>query len=135
VSAIPTVLLKIGTPMLQESYGRKYSDERRRRWFSDEDCDLIIWSGHDGAISGFQLCYDKQTSERALTWRREVGFSHERVDSGETNPAKNQSPVLVPDGLCPIAKITEQFLSQSKKIDPIIRYFVATKLREYRGTV
>ncbi len=121
--------------MLKESYSRKKSEEGTRRWFSDDDFDLIIWSGLDGAVTGFQLCYDKQKSERALTWRQESGFSHARVDSGETNPAKNQSPILVPDGLCPIDEITGLFLLKSKEIDPIIRSFVITKLREYRGRV
>jgi hypothetical protein len=121
--------------MLQESYARKNLDDGERRWFSDDDFDLIIWSGLDGGVSGFQLCYDKQKSERALTWRQESGFSHARVDSGETNPAKNQSPILVPDGSCPIDKITELFLSKSRGIDPIIRSFVTAKLREYRGRV
>jgi hypothetical protein len=121
--------------MLREPCVRKYSDDRKRRWFSDDDFDLIIWWDNDDIISGFQLCYDKQKSERALTWRQESGFSHERVDSGETNPTKNQSPILVPDGLCPIDEITDQFLSKSKEIDPIIRSFVIVKLREFRGIV
>ena len=119
--------------MLQESYSRKHLDDGERRWFSDADLDLIVWLADDGAISGFQLCYDKQRSERALTWRRESGFVHEQVDSGETNPAKNQSPILVPDGLCPIDELTDQFLSKSRGIDPAIRSFVEAKLREYAG--
>jgi hypothetical protein len=120
--------------MLQESHHSKKSDGKKRRWFSDEDFDLIIWTGHDGTISGFQLCYDKQKSERALTWRQTSGFRHERVDSGETNPAKNQSPILVPDGLCPIDELTDLFLENSEEVDVDIRAFVETKLGEYRRT-
>ena len=133
-SATPTAD-QIGTPMLQESYARGKSDNEIRRWFSDDDFDLIVWSDHDNAVSGFQLCYDKQRSERALTWRQKYGFRHERVDSGETNPAKNQSPILVPDGVCPIVELTELFLSRSQGVDPLIRSFVTAKLREYGGIV
>jgi hypothetical protein len=121
--------------MLKESQCRQDSDKGRRRWFSDEDFDLIVWSGHDGVISGFQLCYDKQKSERALTWRQAAGFSHERVDSGETNPAKNLSPVLVPDGLCPIDEIADLFFMRSSEIDPSIRSFITEKFREYRASI
>jgi hypothetical protein len=121
--------------MLRESSSRTCFDDGKRRWFSDDDFDLIIWWGSGNVISGFQLCYDKQESERALTWRQESGFTHERVDSGETDPTKNQSPILVPDGLCPIDEITDQFLSKSKEIDPTIRSFIFAKLREFRGIV
>ena len=66
---------------------RQVPGEGFRRWFTDSDFDLIVWyegQDEDGPIAGFQLCYDKQGAERALTWRRATGFSHEKVDDGET---------------------------------------------------
>ncbi len=89
----------------------------------------------DDSIRGFQLCYDKFKTERALTWTRDKGFSHERIDDGEGNPTKNLTPVLVPDGICPIREIIELFLSQSAEIDPQVRALVLDKLREYHDTL
>src|SRR5437879_5394940 len=67
----------------------EYSDvkripgQRARRWFHSDDEDLIVWYADDGSIFGFQLYYDKQKSERALTWLPQSAFSHDRVDDGE----------------------------------------------------
>jgi len=80
------------------------SDEKgglRRKWFSDANWDLIVWLSGPGEIWGFQLCYDRARDERALTWTRETGYSHDRIDDGEGNPTKNRTPVLVPNGVFP----------------------------------
>ncbi len=117
--------------MLKESSFTTYPAQDGRRWYSDNYFDLIVWTGPDSSISGFQLCYDKYRTERAVTWTKETGYSHERVDDGEWNPAKNLTPILVPDGLCPIGEIIDLFLSRSAEIDPSIRSFVIDRLREY----
>lgn len=61
--------------MLGEIEGvRQVPDEGPRRWFSDGDMDLIVWYGPGGEeISGFQLCYDKKSVQRCLTWQRGEG--------------------------------------------------------------
>ncbi len=117
--------------MLKELTSPKNDGKSPRRWFSDDYFDLILWLRQDGSLSGFQLCYDKKKQERALTWSGESGFRHEAVDQGETNPAKNRSPILVPDGLCPISEITSLFLARSSELEPSIRSFIETRLREY----
>ncbi|MFW5812247.1 MAG: hypothetical protein ACOCWS_04610, partial [Alkalispirochaetaceae bacterium] len=59
---------------------RQVPGEGFRRWFTDEEMDLIVWyDGEDQEqIEGFQLCYDKEVLERALTWRPEAGFTHHK---------------------------------------------------------
>jgi len=47
---------------------RQVEGEGFRRWFTDDYFDLIVWYGDQNAMIGFQLCYDKQGKERALTW-------------------------------------------------------------------
>lgn len=116
--------------MLKETYSRKGADADGRRWFSDEYLDLIVWLDGPGSISGFQLCYDKNHSERALTWNRDRGFVHERVDDGESDPAKNSTPILIPDGVCP-AQLVEAFIERSDGVEDGIRSFVTGKVREY----
>jgi hypothetical protein len=119
--------------MLKESFSTKHPADKTRRWFSDDYFDLIIWINQDDSISGFQLCYDKYGKERALTWTKKNGYSHERIDDGELNPSKNLTPILVPDGLCPTQEIIDLFLSNSSELDSRLRSFVLEKLSEYHN--
>jgi hypothetical protein len=118
--------------MLRESHSIKYAEKSIRRWFFDDFFDLIVWMDHQGSVNGFQLCYDKQGNERAFTWTGKSGYSHERVDNGETNPSKNLTPILIPDGIGPAEEIVELFLAKSTLIDASIRMFIIDKLREYK---
>ncbi|QEN08583.1 hypothetical protein EXM22_11525 [Oceanispirochaeta crateris] len=48
---------------------RQVPGEDHRRWFLDENTDLIVWYDSSGEkITGFQLCYDKKSVQRCLTW-------------------------------------------------------------------
>ena len=38
---------------------RQVPGEGKRRWFRDDDFDLIIWYDDSDTVFGFQLCYDK----------------------------------------------------------------------------
>jgi hypothetical protein len=50
---------------------RQVPGEDYRRWFVDENTDLIVWYDASGdRITGFQLCYDKKSVQRCLTWQR-----------------------------------------------------------------
>jgi hypothetical protein len=119
--------------MLKESRFTTHPAKSARRWFSDDYFDLILWMGQQGEPSGFQLCYDKFSQERALTWTEKKGFTHERVDDGESNPSKNQTPILVPDGICPTQEIIRLFLQRSIEMDPLLSSFVVEKLSEYHS--
>jgi hypothetical protein len=107
---------------------RQVPGEGQRRWFTDEYFDLIVWHDGDGLPTGFQLCYDKNDRERALTWRSGRGYSHERVDDGEIPGRAKMSPVLVPDGSFARSTIAALFLEDSGAIDPEIRRFVHARL-------
>ena len=49
---------------------RQVPGEEHRRWFVDENTDLIVWYNSPGdRITGFQLCYDKKAVQRCLTWQ------------------------------------------------------------------
>ena len=56
---------------------------RRKRWFQDDDFDLYVWQAPDGTVLELQLCYERATRrERALTWKRGIGYGNYVVDSG-----------------------------------------------------
>ena len=112
---------------------RQIPGEGFRRWFTDAENDLIIWYKDDDII-GFQFCYDKVFSERAITWFEKHGFSHMKVDDGE--PAMGgpkRTPVLVSDGVFDFEEVAKRFKALSAKIDADITDFVYGKMLEYPG--
>jgi hypothetical protein len=125
--------------MLHEVQGaRQVRGEGFRRWFTDQYFDLIVWyEGADpsGPITGFQLCYDKTSRERALTWRTGTGFAHEKVDDGEggrTLGAK-MTPILVPDGIFDAAGVARRLAAHTSEIDGEVASFVLETIESYHG--
>jgi len=112
---------------------KSYENEPRRRWFFEHDIDLTVWFDDNSRIIGFQLCYDKQDSPHALTWRENSGFLHHEIDDGE-NPGSfghKGIPILMMDGVFDKEKIARLFQKKSKEIAPEIAEFVYDKLFQY----
>ncbi len=108
--------------------------ESSRRWFSDSYCDLIVWEDKGGGVIGFQLCYGKGVDEHALTWRKNGGFTHHRVDDGEKPGLGHKStPILVPDGEVSLSSLAEEFSERSRNIDSELSEFIYKKLLCYKG--
>jgi hypothetical protein len=101
--------------------------EALRRWFYSAEIDLYIWQDAAGEIVAFQLCYDKCRNEHALSWKRESGFSHRRVDDGESTLANNV-PILLAADVFEAAPVLASFLAQANEIPANIRDFVATHI-------
>ncbi len=102
-----------------------------RRWFSDDYFDLIVWREPSGDLHGFQLCYDKPYEEHALTWTCKQGFRHSGIDSGESDPYANRTPILVPDGKFPTERVRHEFLARAGELPTEISELVLTRLSEY----
>lgn len=103
---------------------RQISGEPSRRWFTDENMDLIIWYEAEEFI-GFQLCYDKAGQEKALSWKPETALVHERVDSGESRDGHYKAtPILIQNGHYDIEIIRTSFLNNAEKVDKDIRDLV-----------
>jgi hypothetical protein len=93
--------------------------------------ELIVWLDAAGRPDGFQICYmGSLREEHALTWRRQAGFTHNRVDSGDTRPDKNLTPILVPDGEVPWESLRSEFAASCDGLEPALRDFVTTRLAE-----
>ena len=111
---------------------RQPAEEGPRRWFTDEDMDLIVWYDSDRTtISGFQLCYDKQAEQHALTWMRDGRYNHARVDDGEGRAGigLKQTPILVEDGAFDPVELADRFDRHAQSIDEEIRGLVERELR------
>lgn len=109
---------------------RQIQGEGFRRWFTDEDLDLIIWYKNDEII-GFQLCYDKTNEERALTWYKGKGYIHNKIDDGESPYTNKMTPILIPDGIFNKSEIAELFREKAIKIEYGLADFIYNKLSEY----
>jgi len=113
---------------------RQIPGEGFRRWFTDEYFDLIVWyedADSPGTLKGFQLCYDKNGRERALTWTRDHGFQHNRIDSGEIPGHSKMSPVILADGEFRGDAVAELFRREAAGIDQTLASFVYSKVRAY----
>jgi hypothetical protein len=104
----------------------------RRRWFSDDELDLIVWYADSGAVTGFQLCYDRSGRERAFTWDEKHGMSHALVDGGEQTPLRNDSPILTPSDVPPDARAAEKFKERASDVEYGIVALVLEKLEAFR---
>lgn len=120
--------------MLEETrkIGQQKGVEGYRRWFSDDEMDLIVWHSPSGTIEGFELCYDKSGDEHAFTWRRGGRLTHARIDQGEYLPTDNRSPILVPDGNPPRLRVLEEFRRRAGHLESAIAELVLSCLKSAR---
>jgi len=127
------------TQMLREiTPSRQVPGEPRRRWFTSSNIDLFVWLSENELPSGFQLCYDKQHREHALTWTENTGFSHMAVDPGESRPARYKgAPLLVANGAVDAARILQEFRRESQAVPPEYAQMVERKLQslEAKGEI
>lgn len=113
---------------------RQREGEPRRRWFTSESFDLIVWQDQHNTLVGFQCCYDKPWRERALEWFIDEGISHYDVDDGEQGTAGyKESPILVSDGLPPVSHIVQQFLAVSDTMEAQLRSAILQHLQSIRS--
>ncbi|MFC1679480.1 hypothetical protein ACFL2T_04645 [Elusimicrobiota bacterium] len=102
-----------------------------RRWFADEEMDLIVWFADGGAVEGFQLCYDKTGEEHAFTWKTTGCLTHTAVDQGEELPTDNRTPILTPDGHVPLERVIGDFKRRSVRLDAALAELVLSKLAAF----
>ncbi len=106
--------------------------ERRKRWFHDDDFDLYVWQSPAGEVLELQLCYERGTSrERALTWKRGLGYAHYTVDSGEASPVARNTPLLYAGGRFGGWRIRESLVGAVAALEAPIAAFVLDKVAEH----
>ena len=121
--------------MLIEIAGvRQIPGEGTRRWFRDDELDLIVWYGGDGSIYGFQLCYDKLDRERALTFREPQSYQHHAIDDGEGPMlGPKMSPILVADGLVDSKRIEKLFADRAANVPEDLVDYVSENILKDPG--
>ncbi|MDH3645326.1 MAG: hypothetical protein OER80_01000 [Gammaproteobacteria bacterium] len=103
--------------------------DRKKRWFSDLDFDLIVWQKRNGTVSRFELSFDKGMDEHALTWKEGSGLKHYCVDDGENRPMRHKmSPLLGANGPVDYTVIERNFGEVATGMDVGIADFIKTQL-------
>jgi len=111
---------------------RQIAGEPKRRWWLDADLELIAWFNRNSRIIAFQLCYETEGEQKALTWREGHGFFHSGIDDGEDRPGRHKStPILIMDGLFDKERIGTRFTQSAQSLPPEISAFVQQKVIEY----
>lgn len=108
---------------------RAISDQQqtngRRLWFNDQDHDLFVWLDEQQKPLAFQFSYHTRQDEYCIHWHRQRGFSHDRIDSGDTLDGHyKMTPVLMPDGEFEGQRLAEIFQSVCKDIDAALAQFI-----------
>ena len=112
---------------------QRITDDRRRRWFSSTDVDLIVWYDEGESLVGFELYYDKNVREHVFIWRAESGFTHLAVDDGEQKPVLEykEAPLLIPDGHADPNRIRKLFEGSCGNLPVELVTLVRRKLAQH----
>jgi hypothetical protein len=104
---------------------RQIQGEARRRWFTSELLDLMVWVNAKDKPTGFQLCHRGDDSEHAFTWHTGRGWDYARVDTGETGALGiKASPILRPTGKPNRALLRALFEAAASEVPADIRRFI-----------
>lgn len=110
---------------------RQDEPQTMRRWFHSDYFDLFVWQTPEGEVLSFQLCYGIDTSERALVWRREIGFFYDGVDLSEAKSGRSSAPSSEPDGPFPATAVAARFAREAEGVPNEIRNFIIARIREF----
>ena len=111
---------------------RQSNRSLKKRWFSCVNMDLFVWY-HDSAPVKFQLSYNKQNDERAISWDFHHGFQHYRIDTGENYPRQyKRSPIMIDiRNRQNLTELARNFLAASENIDIAVADFIYARLMAY----
>ncbi len=118
--------------LLESQHVRQNPGEPLRRWFASSYFDLIVWYNAEQVPVGFQLCYDKGRSERAMTWRRPDTYSHMSVDDGEARPFRYKAaPSMMEDEHFEPTEVAALFEKESGQLPPDLAVLVLEGIRRF----
>ena len=109
---------------------KQVTGEPVKRWFHSEQMDLFVWYDNNQFIS-FQLCYDKEKDEKAISWHKDKSLQHQKVDDGENHPGHYKAtPILLQNESIDLNIIVDEFKKHSLNLIDEIKGFVLNKIEE-----
>jgi len=119
--------------MLAEiSHLRQSNRSLKKRWFTSLDMDLFVWYRNNTPVK-FQLSYDKNDNEHAISWDCHRDFNHYCVDTGEYDVSEYKKTPLLLDACSQqdLASLARNFLVESEYIDVAVSEFIYARLMAY----
>lgn len=113
--------------MLEIPHVKQYEPGLTRRWFQNGYFDLFTWQDQGGAFHGFQLCYAKNGTQRALRYSIDAGLRHEGVNQPEEKPGRAMTAIFVADG-APDAALQQRFEADGAALPRDVFEFVSAQL-------
>ena len=118
--------------MIETQKVRQNPDEPFRRWFADEDLDLIVWYEPDGPVYGFELSFDKINDQRVFRWFKDKALTLHRVNAGEEIPFGNASDRLEEiHEKVEMGELLSLYDAAKAGLPPDLAALVRSKLTEY----
>lgn len=109
---------------------RQIPGEPLRRWYSDNDTDLITWLEQYRVI-GFQLLAPHQGDRAVVTWHEGRQPMVAVLDDGEGRPGRpKMTPILSESRTIDITEVSLHFAAVSTELPPGLTELVQEKLRE-----
>ena len=115
---------------MREILGVTDEPRTRRRWFHDDYFDLFVWQTERGEVALFQLCYGKESDERALVWHREAGLFHDGRDPADEIRKRGRKAAAQSEP-APAEPITDRFEAAAGGLPKAIRRAVSGRIRDY----
>jgi uncharacterized protein (DUF58 family) len=121
--------------LIEKSHVSQNPREGIRRWFADEEMELIVWQPSAGSEpDAFHLCYKVGPAEYMLTWNAETGYDHGRIQGSDQSPTRNRAPSLRKDRKLDRRKLLADFVARSPGVESVIAECVAAKILEFGET-
>ena len=102
---------------------RQIDGERQRRWFADDEMDLILWFSPEKRLDGFEICYDKLGGTRTITWK------NIRTRDG------TMKSVLMAENAFERKRIKDMLAERSGNLEQNLRQFILDRLETNGGGI
>lgn len=113
---------------------RQIPGEPFRRWYTDNDNDLIVWLDHY-RITGFQLLAPSSYGRIVITWHEGQRPTLAGLDEGEGRPARpKMTPILIQHNKINLGKVLRHFQSISGELPSGLTELIEQRIMELKGS-
>jgi hypothetical protein len=118
--------------MLREIMGVSQMEEgRTRRWFHDDYFDLFTWQDPGGDLVSFQLCYGIGGNEKALVWKKELGYFVDGAEAEAPKPGRASSSGGGTGAEPETDVVAKRFEVSAQNLPSEVREFIAGSIRNF----
>lgn len=109
---------------------RQIPSEPFRRWYTDNDNDLVVWLDQY-RIRGFQLLVPGSCGRTVITWHETERPMVAGLDDGEGRPGRpKMTPILIHKDTIDVGKVLRQFKGISEELPSGLAELVEHKIAE-----